>query len=84
MGFYRKKPVKIEARQWLGGMAQALELSEWAEEYKNKVVFNGRNLDVYSQEGIMQAWPGSWIVRGIKNEFYVIAPDIFSETYEEA
>ena len=34
-------------------------------------------------EGVMQAKPGDWIIRGVKGEFYPCKPDIFAATYEE-
>lgn len=35
-------------------------------------------------EGVMQAKPGDWIIRGVQGEFYPIKPNIFDATYEEA
>ena len=33
-------------------------------------------------EGVMQAEPGDWIIRGIKGELYSCKPEIFEATYE--
>lgn len=35
-------------------------------------------------EGVMQAKPGDWIIRGVQGEFYPCKPDIFEATYEVA
>ena len=83
MGFYRKKPVKIEARQWLGNNGQGI--IDWIQEYGGQVFWEGGSkLSIATLEGIMEAWPGSWIVRGVRNEFYPVDPKIFAETYVEA
>lgn len=33
-------------------------------------------------EGVMEASPGDWIIRGVADEFYPCKPDIFAATYE--
>jgi len=33
-------------------------------------------------EGVMQAKPGDYIIRGVQGEFYPCKPDIFEATYE--
>ena len=33
-------------------------------------------------EGVMEASPGDWIIRGVQGEFYPCKPDIFAVTYE--
>ena len=33
-------------------------------------------------EGVMQAKPSDWIIRGVQGEFYPCKPDIFAATYE--
>jgi hypothetical protein len=30
----------------------------------------------------MSAYPGDWIIKGVKGEFYSCKPDIFAATYE--
>lgn len=37
---------------------------------------------IATMEGLMQAKPGDWIIKGIQGEFYPCKPDIFAETYE--
>lgn len=31
----------------------------------------------------MEAFPGDWIIRGVKGELYPCKPDIFEATYEQ-
>jgi len=79
---YRKKPVVIEAVQWLG--------------FNNHCVVPGiKELDPYNEhgkygmgwidtlEGGHEVTPGDWIITGIKGEKYPCKPDIFKATYEE-
>lgn len=39
-------------------------------------------LSIRTLEGVMQADPGDWIIRGVQGEFYPCKPDIFEATYE--
>ena len=79
---FRKKPVVIEAWQWLGGEFKASDVCfptfgkvHWIDETR---------LAVETLEGKMFASPGDWIIRGVKGEFYPCKPDIFAATYEPA
>jgi len=37
---------------------------------------------VKTEEGLMEAAEGDWIIRGVKGEIYPCKPDIFAMTYE--
>ena len=75
---FRKKPVVIDADQWLPGAAlpdlpPGLSIVEDA----------GRLcVAIPTLEGVMLARPGDWIIRGIAGEYYPCKPDIFEATYE--
>jgi hypothetical protein len=82
---FRKKPVVIDAIQWLGynedeifvfartkdGLTLATEAGD-----------AGRLLSISTLEGKMIASVGDWIIKGVKGEFYPCKPDIFELTYE--
>lgn len=80
---YRKKPVVIEAVQFLsmddipkdlrGCGSYGIGESHLEEEFLIKTL-----------EGTMKAQKGDWIIKGIKGEYYPCKPDIFEATYEEA
>lgn len=79
---FRKKPVIIEAVQWLVSIESEVEIKKLG---CNFVV--GPNPDfiyIETLEGIMEASPFDWIIKGIKGECYPCKPDIFNETYEKA
>lgn len=76
---YRKKPVIIEAIQWLGENEK--EIFDFVED-KYHMNSDGR-LVIETLEGEHIANVGDYIIKGIKGEFYPCKPDIFHQTYEE-
>lgn len=75
---FRKKPVVIEAVQWLGDMDPINQLMG---EEAPLVAANG-SLYIETLEGVMEAKPNDWIIKGVSGEFYPCKPDIFEKTYE--
>jgi len=73
---YRKRPIIVEAVQWLGFEKGPHDLSivpieeppghGWLE----------------TLEGGHEVTPGDWIITGIKGEKYPCKPDIFEQTHE--
>jgi hypothetical protein len=76
---FRKKPVVIEAFQWMKD-----EVPEWwEEERKNtRIEVQTGTLFIKTLEGVMAACPGDWIIKGVKGEIYPCKPEIFEATYE--
>lgn len=75
---YRKKPVVIEAIQWIGN-----NLSE-IDNFIGRTVDNKETtLVIHTLEGDMEASIGDYIIKGVNGEFYHCKPDIFDKTYEE-
>jgi hypothetical protein len=77
-GRYRKKPVTIDAIQYVG-----------AKSYISVCEFVGRALTIYGDqiiiptlEGDMKASRGDWIIKGVNGEFYPCKPDVFEATYD--
>ena len=96
---YRKKPVVIEARQLVGTNAEFHAVYQWIEAntqgsfdpLSEEIPASGVSIDpatgfflIATLEGVMQAKPGDWIIRGVQGEFYPCKPDIFAATYEPA
>lgn len=80
MAKFRKKPVVIEAIQYLGDEATL-----------NQIIAMGcprveREDDwaIPTLEGEMSVSVGDWIIKGVMGEFYPCKPDIFAATYERA
>lgn len=85
MGRYRKKPVIIEAVQYIEGKEGLAEVLRFAKDYtyKGGVALNGTIVLIPTLEGVMTARIGDWIIKGIQGEFYPCKPDIFEATYEK-
>lgn len=84
MAKYRKKPVVIEAVQWLGNMAPVIEIGLVG---YDQPTAGGRpypegSLTIKTLEGTMIVSPNDWIIKGVAGEFYPCKPDIFDKTYE--
>lgn len=85
---YRKKPVVIEARQFLND-ADGYELLHWVNTGQNELGkefarWTNNCLIIPTLEGRHIALPGDYIIKGVKGEFYPCKPDIFEMTYEVA
>jgi hypothetical protein len=85
---FRKKPVVIEAIQWLNKKIVVADDGsdplEWffQAERNGSIQLAGDTLHIKTLEGTMRADVGDWIIRGVKGELYPCKPDIFEATYE--
>lgn len=90
---FRKKPVEIEAVQWTGANLREVltftgkhdRFNEWFEDFKDyqkHVSKSGDIFKIFTLEGVMEASPGDWIIRGVQGEHYPCKPDIFEATYD--
>ena len=81
---YRKKPVEVEALQWMDNnleMAEFLEMPNLGAHNPNH--YGHSILKIITSEGIMEARLGDYVIKGIAGEYYPCKPDIFERTYEE-
>jgi hypothetical protein len=84
---FRKKPIIIEAMQWHGEKSFD-ELYLFADADNNYGIVgmvDGKSniATIRTLEGIMQAQPNDYIIKGVKGEIYPCKPDIFEQTYEQ-
>jgi hypothetical protein len=77
---WRKKPVVIEAVQWLGNNQD--EVLAFCKNFARIDIAN--KLEIITLEGVMNASVNDYIIRGVNGEFYPCKPDIFIKTYESA
>ena len=80
MAQYRKRPIIIEAVQYLNtkeGVAAVLRFAK-----RPVIGVFSDHLTIATLEGTMFAYPSDWIIRGITGEYYPIKDAIFRETYE--
>lgn len=84
---FRKKPVIVEAAQW-NPDHNGSQIGGWPRTWKKarywKVGPVGLDLRIPTLEGEMYAYPGDWIIKGVKGEYYPCKPDVFKVTYEKA
>lgn len=81
---YRKRPVVIEAVQWVPGIMADPNRPAWL----NTALANGKIFGKNQQnfcktlEGNMEIRNGDYVIQGVKGEIYPCKPDIFAMTYE--
>lgn len=81
MPFFKKKPIRIEARFLDEHTGKKIE--QWIKECGHDAVYSKSGLlHVDTLEGILAATPGDWVIKGVNGEFYSCKPDIFAKTYE--
>lgn len=87
--FYIKKPVVIEAVQWLGNPKNEENIQELLDFMQiEELVLTVRNdgitnILIETLEGTMKGKPGCYVIKGVKGEFYPCDKEIFNRTYEE-
>lgn len=84
---FRKKPVIIEAVQFVGNNALEIHAFTLGQSYPTDESITHYNwelkqLIIPTLEGDHTASYGDWIIKGIHGEFYPCKPDIFEKTYE--
>lgn len=72
---FRKRPVAIDAVQWLG------DLNAIFEAFGERFLLDGSTLLIVTLEGTMDCRLNDWLIRGVNGEFYPCKPDIFEKTY---
>lgn len=84
---YRKKPIVIDAIQWLGinTPSYAELIYKFPECFGSAIIINEKydEIVVKTLEGNMTANKGDYIIRGVKGEFYPCKEEIFNLTYEK-
>ena len=82
---YRKKPVEVEAVQYLGD--NTVEVADFMAGRSPRFKSDGNGnlwMEIDTPEGgAIQANRGDWIVKNVMGEFYPCNSDLFEATYEE-
>lgn len=85
---FRKKPVVIEAEQFIE--YDEVSISTLRDFCGDDLIEEGikllpRRYKIATLEGISyDISDGDWIIKGVEGEFYPCKPDIFEKTYEPA
>ncbi len=85
MGFYRKKPIVIQAVQYFDNSPLPVGVLIFCE---SKPLAAGQCsaqgvAHIHTLEGPLMVVDQDWIITGINGEKYPCKPDIFAKTYEE-
>lgn len=83
---YRKKPVVIEAIQFKDDSEDTIiAIQEFMQKDLRVSYENPQNpaIKIQTLEGVMSAYIGAYIIKGVNGEFYPCDPSIFEKTYEE-
>jgi hypothetical protein len=86
MAKFRKKPVVIEAVQYLDKPAGMgfFELRQFVGSALIPYMLDSTGaLGIETLEGVMRVSVGDWVIKGVNGEFYPCKPDIFDKTYEQ-
>lgn len=89
MGRYRKIPVEVDAIRYTGDNLAEVEEFMGGKGKVQKTFVRGpgrgmrAGIKIQTLEGTMSTAVGSWIIRGIKGEYYPCREDIFEQTHEE-
>ena len=77
----RKKPVVVQAIQWLGNNKDEIDAFIG---YETMHTYPSSNdfINIMTLEGTMFVNLQDYIIKGVKGEFYPCKPDIFGQTYE--
>jgi len=81
---YRKKPIVIEAWQWMPDENQEQMPPAPSHLLKSRLSFWGihKGWKLKTLEGWYMLTPGDYLICGVKGEWYPCKPDIFDLTYE--
>jgi len=81
---FRKKPVVIEAAQFLATKQSFDEILRLGVRNWRAGEMGADCFYIETLEGDMKVSDGDWVIKGVRGEFYPCKPDIFEATYEEA
>ena len=73
MARYRKKPVEIEALQFIDDVDRITELSNFIDNQDVRVSYKdpkNPKLLIKTLEGVMEASVGDYVIRGVHGEYY--------------
>lgn len=84
---YKKRPVVVDAIQWIGDIEEIFDWMDITTDGNGTGLTyvddgSGSHLRVHTLEGSLTVSLFDWIICGIEGELYPCKPDIFNKTYE--
>jgi hypothetical protein len=80
MARYRKRPVVVEAEQWLPNRNGELPVLPAP---ANVLRQTSAGWQIRTIEGWLDLTPQDWIIRGVAGEHYPCKPEVFTSTYDK-
>jgi hypothetical protein len=80
MARYRKRPVVVEAEQWLPNRNGELPVPPAP---ANVLRQTSARWQIRTIEGWLDLTPRDWIIRGVAGEHYPCKPEVFTATYDK-
>ena len=82
MGYWKKKPFIVEARQFTE--ESSADVASWLMEAGRSGRRFGDSLEIVEPgKPTMRADLGDWVIKGLAGEFYPCSDEVFQKTYEE-
>lgn len=86
MGWYRPRPIIVEARQL--GPEPGSALAEWVNTGGTTAeleIYVGSHylLSLHTLKQTIVAWPGDWVIRDAEGDFSVVSEDAFAVAYQQ-
>ena len=87
---YIKRPIMVEAVKFNGSSSHRNQINAWIKGEADAPPEGGiHTRDVVSFEmvtdsGALEVRAGTWIIKGVKGEFYPCSDDVFERTYDPA
>jgi len=84
MGWFRRKPIVVEAMRWMGDNRSALQQFAAERNHLGMVQFTNDNMIVTQTNGPVAECPVGWwlLCTGWKRELSVMADEEFTHVYE--
>lgn len=83
MGFYRKKPIVIEAMQFTKETCDQVFNWVTCNKYACENEYDEPEMVIQTLEGDMTVSLDDYVIKGVMGEFYPCKANIFEETYED-
>lgn len=86
---YRRKPLEVEAIQFLGSESYKEMSKLWGRAFVRSSsffagsAFEPMDVSIRTLEGIMKVYTRDWIIRSVNGEFYLCKNHLFEATYEK-
>ena len=85
MAKYRKKPIEVEAYRLPANWITDKGFASWRKEVDfHSYGDTHAGINIKTNEGVILARPGDWIIKGSEGEFYTCPASVFARIYELA